>query len=90
MIVEWGILANIIGVITPLVIVLVTYTKTWSKFDVLIKHLTDNVELLQKSVETLSGSQEELMQRIIRVETQLEGILARLHNVEKSIRPITQ
>lgn len=90
MIVEWGILANIIGVITPLVIVLVTYTKTWSKFDVLIKHLTDNVELLQKSVETLSGSQEELMQRIIRVETQLEGILARLHNVEKSIRPVTQ
>ena len=89
MIVEWGILANIIGVITPLVIVLVTYTKTWSKFDVLIKHLTDNVELLQKSVETLSGSQEELMQRIIRVETQLEGILARLHNVEKSIRPVT-
>lgn len=90
MIVEWGILANIISVITPLVIVLVTYTKTWSKFDVLIKHLTDNVELLQKSVETLSGSQEELMQRIIRVETQLEGILARLHNVEKSIRPVTQ
>ena len=90
MILEWGLLANMISVIAPMVVVLVTYTKTWSKFDLLIKHLTENVERLQKGVETLSAAQEEMSARLIRVETQLEGLLARMHNVEKSIRPFMQ
>ena len=47
MIIEWGLLANIIGVFTPLILVLVTYTKTWSKFDLLIDNLTTDVKLLQ-------------------------------------------
>lgn len=82
MIIEWGILANVIGVFTPLVLVLVTYTKTWSKFDLLIDSLTTNVKSLQDTVEKISAVQEETMQRLIRVETQLEGILSRLHNLE--------
>lgn len=82
MIIEWSLLANIIGVFTPLVLVLVTYTKTWSKFDLLIDSLTTNVKALQDTVEKISAVQEETMQRLIRVETQLEGILSRLHNLE--------
>lgn len=82
MVIEWSLLANIIGVFTPLVLVLVTYTKTWSKFDLLIDSLTTNVKALQDTVEKISAVQEETMQRLIRVETQLEGILSRLHNLE--------
>lgn len=82
MIIEWGILANMIGVLTPLVLVLITYTKTWSKFDLLIDNLTKNVNCLQESVEKISIIQEETTHRLIRLETQLENILERLHNLE--------
>lgn len=82
MIIEWGLLANMIGVLTPLVLVLITYTKTWSKFDLLIDNLTKNVNCLQESVEKISIIQEETTHRLIRLETQLENILERLHNLE--------
>lgn len=71
-----------IGVLTPLVLVLITYTKTWSKFDLLIDNLTKNVNCLQESVEKISIIQEETTHRLIRLETQLENILERLHNLE--------
>ena len=70
LIVEWGLLANMIGVLTPLVLVLITYTKTWSKFDLLIDNLTKNVNCLQESVEKISIIQEETTHRLIRLETQ--------------------
>lgn len=75
-----------ISVITPIVIVLVTYTKTWSKFELIITHLTENVEELSKTVETLQAAQEEMMQRLTKVEVQLDGMLEKiylLHKVEK-------
>lgn len=86
MIVEWGILANMVAVVAPLIVVLVTYIRTWSKFDGLIKNLTENVCVLQKTVEMLQIAQQELAQRVTKVEVQLDGMLEKiylLHKVEK-------
>lgn len=84
--VEWGFFSNLISIVTPIVIVLITYVKTWSKFEIMINNLTENVEELSKTVETLQAAQEEMMQRLTKVEVQLDGMLEKiylLHKVEK-------
>ena len=35
-IIEWNILSNIVAVISPVIIVIITYTKTWSSLQVAI------------------------------------------------------
>ena len=49
-IIEWNILSNIVAVISPVIIVIITYTKTWSSLQVAIESLTTAVKSLTEIV----------------------------------------
>ena len=48
---EWGILASIVAVISPLFLVIVTYVKTWSRFEVTVNNLSICVDKLTQLVD---------------------------------------
>ena len=62
---EWGILASIVAVISPLLVVIVTYVKTWSKFEITVNNLSTCVDKLTHLVESLQKDHAELSESVI-------------------------
>ena len=75
---EWGVLASVVAVISPVLIVIVTYVKTWSKFEITVSNLSSVVERLSELLDTLQKNHTELSETVIRLE-------ARVSNIEKQI-----
>lgn len=71
---EWGILASIVAVISPLFLVIVTYVKTWSKFEVTVNNLSKCVDKLTRLVEALQKNHAELAQDVIRLDTRITAL----------------
>lgn len=78
-------MSNIIAVVTPLLLVIVTYARTWSKFEVITQHLTMAVSRLSEAIEGLQSQQRDVLQRISKVETAVDMLDARLKALEDRI-----
>lgn len=74
MVIEWQVLAAIVAILSPLVIVIVTYVKTWATLQVTIVALKEVVEKLTTVVEGVKAEQGDIMQRIVKVETKVEEL----------------
>lgn len=74
MVIEWQVLAAIVAILSPLVIVIVTYVKTWATLQVTIVALKEVVEKLTIVVERVKAEQGDIMQRIVKVETKVEEL----------------
>lgn len=79
---DWVILANTVTVIGPVLVMLVTYVRSQSKFEITISTLTEAVKKLSSLVDRLSDEQHNIIQRIIRLETHEERTAARLDKLE--------
>lgn len=79
---DWQVLSNVIAVITPLLLVIVTYARTWSRFEIITQQLTLAVSKLSDAIEGLQSQQRDILQRISKVETMNEVLDNRLSSLE--------
>jgi hypothetical protein len=82
---EWAILASIVAVISPALAVLITYVRTWSKFDVTIANLAKIVDKLAKVMESIQLEQQSIVQRISKEEAYFQMLEKRVTILENRI-----
>jgi hypothetical protein len=82
---EWAILASIVAVISPALAVLITYVRTWSKFDVTIANLAKIVDKLAKVMESIQLEQQSIVQRISKEEAYFQMLEKRVTNLETRV-----
>ena len=80
-IIEWNILSNIVAVISPVIIVIITYTKTWSSLQVAIESLTTAVKSLTEIVNSIREKQIDILQRLAEDEKAIRTSEKRLSGV---------
>ena len=71
---ELSTIQAIISILTPLVIFLVTYIKTWAKLETTISNLGVVVDKLALVISALKEEQINLLQRVSKVETKVEDL----------------
>ena len=71
---ELSTIQSIISILTPVVIVLVTYIKTWAKLETTISNLGVVVDKLSLVISALKEEQINLLQRVSKVETKVEDL----------------
>ena len=84
-IIEWNILSNIVAVISPVIIVIITYTKTWSSLQVAIESLTTAVKSLTEIVNSIREKQIDILQRLAEDEKAIRTSEKRLGGVEERV-----
>lgn len=71
---------------TSIVIVIVSYAKTWAKLETLIDNLNSSVDKLSDVVSKLSLELTAVLQRISKIEAKCEGLDNRIHLLENQER----
>lgn len=82
---EWNVLSSIVAVVSPVLIVIITYVKTWSSLQTVIDNLTHAVNSLTEIVEHIRGQQVDILQRLAEDEKAIRTIEKRLSGVEERI-----
>jgi uncharacterized protein YoxC len=67
--VEWQVAALVLSVVSPLVVVIVTYVKTWSKLEITLDSLNKTIDKLTTVVDGIKDEQADILQRVSKVET---------------------
>lgn len=75
-------IVNLVTIILPLAAILVTYAKTWSRFEVLIQNLSTSIERLSMVTEEIRKDQNNMGTKIQKVESDLRVLNTRLTYVE--------
>ena len=68
-IIEWAIFASVVAVVVPIVTVIVKSTNIWSKLDLTVTNLSNVVTELSKVIKELQLGQNDITQRIIKIES---------------------
>lgn len=81
--IEWQMAAIILSVVSPLVLVVVTYVKTWAKLDGTLSVLSVTVDKLSRILEGLRTAQNDMQQRMVKEETRVSEMERRIDKIER-------
>lgn len=83
--IEWQMAAVVLSVVSPLIVVVVTYVKTWAKLDGTLSVLNVTVEKLSNIIDGLRNTQNDMLQRIVKEETKVLEIERRIEHIERKV-----
>ena len=81
-IIEWAIFASVVAVVVPIVTVIVKSTNIWSKLDLTVTNLSNVVTELSKVIKELQLGQNDITQRIIKIESMADMLEEREAKLE--------
>jgi len=85
---EWALLASIMAVVSPAIILISSYSKTWTQLDITIQNLSVAVEKLSNVVEEIRHEQSIILQRLSKEEIRLETLNRRVGKVEDCVTDV--
>lgn len=82
---EWSVIGTVVSIIMSVGVVLVTYGKQWSRFELSIQNLSNVVDRLNSVVDNMAKEQLQMVREVTALKTELADINRRLEKLESKI-----
>ena len=79
---EWSVIGTVVSIIMSVGVVLVTYGKQWSRFELSIQNLSSVVDRLNTVVDNMAREQLQMVKEVTALKTELADINRRLDKME--------